>query len=363
MGGGTKVMIIHANALAGMGHAVRIVSPPPARPTLRQRVRSLLHFQKTSTYVHGRSYMTANGVEHLVLDRHRAVGDADVPPGDVTIATWWETAEWVSKMRAGTGAKVYFIQGHEVFPYLPVERCRASYRLPMHKIVVAAWLRELMRAEYGDDSVDVVPNAVDHQQFFAVPRGKQPVPTVGFVYSTSDVKGLDLVLAAIVRLRSKYPSLRIVSFGSERPRGVFGLPRSTQFWFCPQQDVIRDIYAQCDVWISGSRSEGFNLPVMEAMACRTPVVATRTGWPQEAIENGRNGILVNVDDVGAIVGGVDWLLSLDDAAWRGVSENAFTTVSQKSWRASTQQFEAALLRACQRAQRGEIAGNCASSSV
>jgi len=31
---------------------------------------------------------------------------------------------------------------------------------------------------------------------------------------------------------------------------------------------------------------------MEAMACRTPVVSTNTGWPSEAIKSGWNGILV-----------------------------------------------------------------------
>jgi glycosyltransferase involved in cell wall biosynthesis len=32
---------------------------------------------------------------------------------------------------------------------------------------------------------------------------------------------------------------------------------------------------------------------MEAMACRTPVVATRTGWPAEAIVAGFNGACVD----------------------------------------------------------------------
>jgi hypothetical protein len=31
---------------------------------------------------------------------------------------------------------------------------------------------------------------------------------------------------------------------------------------------------KCDAWMTCSRSEGFNLPALEAMACRTPVVLT-----------------------------------------------------------------------------------------
>src|SRR5208282_5263036 len=48
--------------------------------------------------------------------------------------------------------------------------------------------------------------------------------------------------------------------------------------------------------LTASRSEGFNLPAMEAMACRTPVVSTRTGWPAEAVKTGINGVLVDVED-------------------------------------------------------------------
>jgi len=52
---------------------------------------------------------------------------------------------------------------------------------------------------------------------------------------------------------------------------------------------------------------------MEAMTCRTPVVSARTGWPEEAIVRGYNGILVNVDDVNALADGVSQILRLDDA--------------------------------------------------
>jgi hypothetical protein len=117
------------------------------------------------------------------LRSHRPVTDRDLPDADVVIATWWETAEWVARLAPSKGAKCYFIQHHEVFDWLPVERVRSTYRLPLHKIVIARWLASLMKNEYGDAHVDLVPNSVDHRQFFAAPRSKQAKPTVGFIYS------------------------------------------------------------------------------------------------------------------------------------------------------------------------------------
>jgi D-inositol-3-phosphate glycosyltransferase len=49
-----------------------------------------------------------------------------------------------------------------------------------------------------------------------------------------------------------------------------------------------------------SFQEGFSIPVIEAMACGCPVIATRCGGPEELIENGRTGWLVDVADVDAL---------------------------------------------------------------
>src|SRR6185503_16030488 len=142
----------------------------------------------------------------------RPVTDDDVPDGDIVIATWWETAEWVNALGPGKGAKVYFIQHHEIFPYLPVSRCHATYRFPMHKIVIARWLKEVMSTQYGDKVVDLVPNSVDRTQFFSAVRGKQSVPTVGFLYATAEFKGLDVLLTALKLVHERLPNLRLISF-------------------------------------------------------------------------------------------------------------------------------------------------------
>ena len=86
---------------------------------------------------------------------------------------------------------------------------------------------------------------------------------------------------------------------------------------------------------------------MEAMACRTPVVATTTGWPEEAIANGVNGYLVAVDDVSGLVDGVSRILDADDQGWCAMSQAAFLTVAESSWTKSCAQFEAVLRRVCQ----------------
>jgi hypothetical protein len=165
----------------------------------------------------------------------------------------------------------------------------------------------------------VVPNSVDHSQFFAPERGKQSRPTVGLLYSTIDWKRFGVALQTAVELHQRNPDLRALCFGIEQPPiscRLSSLSSST-----PRTD-LRDIYASCDVWLTASSSEGFNLPAMEAMACRTPVVSTRTGWPAEAIVDGFNGACVEVDDVAALTREAERILTLSDAQWRRMSANA-----------------------------------------
>ena len=346
MSGGIKVPAIYARALAAQNHTVTLVSPPPATTPVRRKIKSWLAGKGWPRNPQSlQSHLDGTGLDHRVLDRFRPVTDSDVPDADIVIATWWETAEWVHALSPRKGKKIYFIQGHEIFPNLPVERCHATYRLPLHKIVVSQWLKNIMQNQYGDHDTDLVPNGVDHAQFFAPARGRQSTPTLGFLYSTSFAKGLNIALKAIDAVRSKIPELRLLAFGSMPPTENLPLPPRTEFSLLPPQDAIRNIYAECDVWLSASRSEGFNLTAMEAMACRTPVVSTRTGWPEAAIVSGHNGFLTDIDDADALADAILRILGLNEADWRVMSQHAFETVADCSWAASAQQFERALWKA------------------
>lgn len=350
MSGGVRVVVIYARILASRGHRVTLVSPPARQPDWKEKLKSLLQGRGWPRVdAEPASHLDGSGLEHHVLDRWRPIMDHDLPDADVSIATWWETAEWLNRLSPAKGAKVYFIQHHEVFDYLPQDRCRATYRMPLHKIVIARWLQRVMQEEYRDAMTDLVPNSVDHDQFFAAPRNKQSRPTVGFLFSYADFKGVDITLQAIEKLRSDFPDLRVISFGTARPEQVTHWHPDIEFHFSPAQDMLRDLYASCDVWMTASRSEGFNLPAMEAMACHTPVVSTRTGWPEEAIQDGVNGYLCAIDDIEGMAVAASRILSSAPEAWVQLSQAACDTVATGSWEQSAKLFEQALQRACERA--------------
>ncbi len=344
MAGGIKVVGIYAKAFADRGHKVVIVSPAHPKITLKQRFKSLIKELKwLSTPDSYPSHIDGLNIENRILAENRPILNDDVPDADVVIATWWETAEWVAQFTPSKGKQCYFIQGYEVFDYLPIDRVKATYRLPLKKIVISKWLKDLMKNQYADDSAILINNAVDHGQFNSAPREKQSIPTVGFLFSSTPLKGIDVTLKALDILRERYSDLRIISFGIyEWNRDLFP---DVEFYYSPPQDKIRDLYALCDVWLTASRSEGFNLPAMEAMACRTPVVSTRTGWPEEAIIAAENGFLVDIDDFQELAKAAQSILSMTNEQWKTMSENAHATVASYSWEKSILQFEDVLATA------------------
>lgn len=355
--GGIRVVAMYADWLSKNGHEVTLVSRSASAPTWKRRLKTLLRGNGWLPHSpNPPSYIDDLTVQHLVVPSDRSLAAEDVPIGDVLVSTWWETAEWAHLLPDDRGARAYFVQGYEVFDHLPRSRCEATYRLPFHKIVIAKWLADLMAHQYGDVDVDLVSNAVDHGLFHATVRGKQRQPTVGFLYHEASLKGMDIALSVLELLKTRYSELKVVVFGSNPPSGKYCLPDWVDLHVAPKQENLRKLYASCDVWLTTSRTEGFNLMAMEAMACRTPVVSTRTGWPIESIRDGVNGYLVNVDDVGGAAEAVSRVLDLGDDDWQAMSANAFATVAETTWEASCQKFEQALYRACERAQKGEIQG-------
>jgi glycosyltransferase involved in cell wall biosynthesis len=293
------------------------------------------------------SHFDGTNVPRKLLDCWRPIVDADLPDADVVIACWWETAEWVANLSAAKGAKAYFIQHHEVHSYLPKDRTEATYRLPMHKIAIAKWLVDVMRDRYGDADVSYVPNAVDIEQFTAPPRGKQTAPTVGMLYTPARWKGCDVALRAFDLAKQRVPDLRMVAFGSSQPQPRLPLPDGAEFAYQPPQDRIKDFYAKCDAWLFASRLEGFGLPILEAMACRTPVIGTPAGAAPELLEGGA-GILVKPEDPNDMANAIERVARMNGEEWRAMSDLAYDRATRYTWDDATDRFEAALRRAIEK---------------
>jgi glycosyltransferase involved in cell wall biosynthesis len=227
----------------------------------------------------------------------------------------------------------------ETHDYLPVDRVENTYKMDFYMITIAQWLVDILRKRFDANPVYLVPNGVSLDSFFAPSRSKQGVPTIGFLFSEAKFKGVDSALKVIERLKVIIPELRVLSFGITKPKGAF-LPTYVELHANPNQNHIRNLYAQCDVWLCCSLSEGFGLTILEAMACRTPAVSTKCGGPEDFVSHGINGFLC---DINGLTNAALQLLQSSEEEWLAFSDAALATATKNNWHDSVTLFEKALI--------------------
>ncbi len=339
LSGGVRIVAEHARMLHERGHEVTVATSVRARQGALDRLKMRLRGRRPKQREDG-SHLEGAPYRVIVTERARPVVAEDLPDADIILATWWETAEWVAAMPASKGTKVNFLQHYEAHPGQPKERVDAAWRLPMRKIVVSGWLDGISREQFQDSSAILVPNGLDTAHFAFRERGVSGERIIGGMASPAGFKRFRLAAEVVTRLMKRGFACRFVGFGSD-VGGEPWMPPGSRFEVAPPQKRIAEIYASCDCWLFTSDKEGYGLPLLEAMACGTPVVATPAGAAPELLASG-GGKLVDSDDPEVLADAVEEILNLDEASWRAMSRAARAEAEKHSWDVIGGRMEAAL---------------------
>jgi len=168
----------------------------------------------------------------------------------------------------------------------------------------------------------VVRNGIDLEHFDAqVARGLQsplPVageaPTVAVIGNLWPVKGHRTLVEAVARLPPQLHHVRFLCAG-EGPEREHLSARIAQLGLGERVILLGHrldvpaILARAQAACLCSSAEGLSNALMEAMAARLPVVATRVGGNPELIQDGENGFLVPYGEAGALAATLTALLS------------------------------------------------------
>ena len=165
---------------------------------------------------------------------------------------------------------------------------------------------------YGasEHCVRVVPGGVDLDHFRPgdreAARAALDLPAgrlVLFVGRLEPLKGVDILIRAIAAAELSEPATLMILGGDEQEVGErqrlrevvanTGLDGQVRFLPAVDRAVLPTYYQAADLCVVPSYYESFGLVAVEALACGTPVIATRVGGLQYTVRDGRSGYLIS----------------------------------------------------------------------
>ncbi|MBI4340284.1 MAG: glycosyltransferase [Chloroflexi bacterium] len=201
------------------------------------------------------------------------------------------------------------------------------------------------------EKIRVVPGGVDLEKFHPGNQraardrlGLNGHQTILYVGRLDPIKGVEVLVHTLAQLESRQEvQLLVVGGNQEDPeyqrlrdlRDAMALGDRVELLGSKTHDLMPAYYQAADVCVVPSYYESFGLVALEAMACGTPVVASRVPGLQSIVRDNRSGYLVPWHCPDAFADRLEVLLS-NDALRHSMGQNARQAAVAMSWEATAQ---------------------------
>lgn len=296
--GGYRVLSELANSWVRMGHECTFLAPATSDEPYFPTSANVIYCVKSGIAEENKKQKKASGFDNVfsLYAGLKIVGHKY----DVIFANHSLTAWPVWLANCGSASKVYYVQafepGYYPFHKSPVKHVlsRLSYYLDLIKIVNSP--------NYpGVDSIATIPPGID-LSIFSVKQGYIDVGSkseivIGTIGRTEPYKGTATAIAAYRHLRTKYPNLKMkVGFGNVASSDDYDIIK------IKNDHELAEFYQSIDVLLVTCYSQhgAPHYPLIEAMACGTPVIHTDY-YPG----NESNSWVAKSSDVGSVIDAVE----------------------------------------------------------
>ena len=341
--GGIRVLTILANGMAERGYQVLFVVPRGQHtPTFPLDRRVMVHVVEPNLG-------QVRHISGLLKKVQLAYG---IPSVDIAIANAYMTAYsvWLSTLLSRVRYPHYFVQGYEPLAFgelsdgptllgsLKKRVAEYTYRLPLTCVANSRSVADSITNQQSQLPV-VLPLGVDTEVFRPLlstgnkTGQRKVVSTIG---NRNRVKRFDLFVEVMRSLHLKAGCEALVITGDRQLELDADVPGRLVYPACDEELSL--LYNQADIFLSTSTCEGFGLPLLEAMACGVPVVATDSGGIREFCEDRVNCLIVTSDAPEDLVAATEELL-YDEALRSRLIANGLETARLWKWEKLIDRFE------------------------
>lgn len=333
--GGFKVLFEYANKMAEDSNDVRIYYPKRLRP---EKIRKELFYKYlfvVSKLIKFNQYYAAKWFDLNKKIKEEFIYTLEekyIRDSDVTIATSWETAEWAGNYTPNKGKKLYIIQDFETWSGSE-QRIKATWKLPMQKIVIAKWLKKMVN-EIGEECT-IIRNGLDFDSYGIDVKIENRNPSkIIMLYHKLGWKGSKIGIEALKIVKKTIPNLEVTVFSTSKKEN--SIPSWIHFYLKPKN--LRQLYNQSSIFISPSLSEGWGLPRAEAMQCGCATIITNVNGHNDYGINGQDYLMVEPNNADDLANSIIKLIK-DNYLRYNISKSGHELVKNFTWENSYDQLK------------------------
>ena len=200
------------------------------------------------------------------------------------------------------------------------------------------------------NNILVINNGLDTEEFSPIEESVRDLNRL-ITTASADVplKGLDYSLKALKILKKDNPNIHLIVIGSPKKGGhterlikELNIKDNVFFKKHISKEEIRRLYSTSSVAIVSSLYEGFGYPVIEAMSCEVPLIATNVSSIPELV--GKYGILIDPKDENLLSHKIKNVLSNYDEHKKTAIQGRQHIIKTFNWSKITNEYEKTIFK-------------------
>jgi glycosyltransferase involved in cell wall biosynthesis len=178
---------------------------------------------------------------------------------------------------------------------------------------------------FDTSKIRYIPNGIDFSRFEPIPKPdsflneyKPKGNMILYVGRLASNKGLEVLISSAPKVLKEHPNTTFVLVGEDegmkeklvQQAENLGVRKNILFTgHLTDEALFLSAYAACDIFVLPSEYEAFGIVLLEAQACKKPVIGTRVGGVPEAIGTEGAGVVVEYNDPDALAEEINKLLA------------------------------------------------------